>query len=324
MNLGAQKVWDQPAVKAVALGLAIFGLLVLLFVVLSLILPPVRQLADNTASWIWGLSIEKLNQQNDNLTKQIADLNQRITDLQAAKGSTQTDMEKLQQQVNDLQTQLNLKEKQLQDLLVTHPQPPTPSSPPPTNQPSQPSGLPTSAQVLFFDDFNNGPSKDWLPVSGTWVGQAGSYSVSEGWSGNYYSFVAPGKTWDNYAVDVDLLDINPNSRFGIVVRADGASDLALFSVEGVDWYLGGWVCIRTVSGGVEQQCQEVPLRMSSQTHLRVEVIGNRIIAEVGGMKVSELAGGFPTRGMPGLHIVNADGLRFDNFKVTAINGFSNE
>jgi uncharacterized coiled-coil protein SlyX len=321
MNRGVQRVWDQHAVKAVILGFGILGFLVLLFAMLSLVLPPVRQLAHDASSWAWGFSIEKFNQQRDDLTKQIADLNQRITDLQANKGATEADVEKLKQQVNELQVQLSLKEKQLQDLLASRQQPSAPSPPPPTDQPNQPV-LPTSPQVLFFDDFNHGPSNGWLPVSGSWLGQAGGYTVSEGWSGDYYSYVAQGKTWDNYAVDVDLLDINPHSRFGIVVRADGAGDLAIFSVEGVDWYLGGWVCIRTVSSGVEQRCQEVPLRMSSQTHLRVEVIGNRIIAKIGGMKVSELTGGFPGRGMPGLHIVNADGLRFDDFKVTSISDFS--
>lgn len=348
-------MWDWPAIKAMVLGLGIFGFLVLLFFVLSLILPPVRQLAHDVSSWIWGGTgeIHKLSQQtddlnaqierqktelhaqdqeiarlqqellritaaNDDLNKQVSDLKQRLADLQATKETTQADLNKLQQQVNDLQVQLNLKEQRVQNLLIVCGQACAPGSSSSTNQPNQP----TSMNVLFFDDFNHGPSNGWSPVSGTWIGQAGGYTVNEGWSGDYYSYVAQGKTWENYAVDVDLLDINPNSRFGIGVRADGAGDLALFSVEGVDWYLGGWVCIRTVSSGVEQHCQEVPLRMSSQTHLRVEVIGNRIVAKVGGMKVGELTGGFPARGMPALHIVNADGMTFDNFKVTLIGDFS--
>lgn len=347
------------SVQPVLAVFAVVGVILLLMLGLALAVPPVKNLArslfasdihtlqgqvsdlqaqvsrlngslqtaqaDNRSLQQQVQSLTSVKNQGDQLISQLQD---QIRQLQSAKGTTQGTVDRLQQQVNELQSKINVKDKQIQDLQAqlgiptsggsTGPTTLGGTTPPATNNP-----------VVFVDDFNAGKKSNWSSTSGNWAARVGSYTLVG--SGKGYTYIATGKTWDNYAVDVDVLNVVPGaafspsggSVFGIIARAQSDADLAMFYAENY-WQGSGTTCLMTIQGGQSRNCSQNRSSrfIPSTAHFRIEVVGNTMVAFMNGIRIGQMTGGFPPQGMPGLYVEDGQGMSFDNFTVTLIDRFS--
>lgn len=264
--------------------------------------------------------LKSIGGSSDDLREQINNLLDQIDQLQSDLNTSQFNVSKLQQDIQDLRDEINTKDKHiavLQERLGNNPDPVDPNRDPGVtpNNPENP--------VIFYDAFDHGLAGNWSTL-GNWTTSGGVLTANESRRGQYYSFIKDGLRWDNYAIDVDVKNINDGNMFSIVFRGLDPSNHARFSVVGGGFTYGPYYCF-TVHRNGSSTCnsrQRIKSKLPSNAHLRIEVLGNQAIALLDGIPIARFSDSFSIQGMPGLYIYDVDGLVFDNFRVTLIESFS--
>jgi len=192
--------------------------------------------------------------------------------------------------------------------------------PPPTNT-QLPSATPTlRLQLPFTDNFDNGASPSWQPVSskGVWRVINGKYTYTGGKKFNIDYNLVGDKNWQNYIIDVDYsLENDIYAGLAVIVRARGPGNLGLafFIIDGSPvwriWQAEGW-----------QTLVEGKNFSYDPNHIRVEVNESRFYGSVSGLGELEITDTSTTSGMVGLAVYcrSESGCpEFDNFSVTVYN-----
>jgi len=183
-------------------------------------------------------------------------------------------------------------------------------------------------EVLFFDDFEEGPDPAWGAASGTWVGTGdGKYTIQEReWDANAFTYVVEGTSWRDYAVEVDVIGANKywgdEQYVGVVVRAlDDRNKILLINEY------RNWLCWYVYRNDRAEECVggAVHPGLPDSAHIRIEAVGDTIAAYVNGVKRTTLKlkgedAELFKQGMPGLYIRYNLGVVFDNFKVISLGG----
>lgn len=194
----------------------------------------------------------------------------------------------------------------------------TATPPPVTELPNSTQAVPLPGGAMaipFSDNFDNGPSSAWQPVTsqGTWRVINGSYTET-GETNFLWSYSLVGDTnWQDYTVDVDYsLEKDTEAGVAVLVRAGGPSELGLAFIlnnSGASWRIwqdGQWVKLATSDN------REV------QGHVRVEVKGSTFTGSANGVSPLVLTDSSATRGMVGLAVWcrwSDECPVFDNFSV---------
>ncbi|OGF54953.1 MAG: hypothetical protein A2Z21_02850 [Candidatus Fraserbacteria bacterium RBG_16_55_9] len=170
--------------------------------------------------------------------------------------------------------------------------------------------------MLFFDDFEgNRPNSAWAAGSGTWSIEGGFYVVPQHWADAYTYVLTPDSTsWQDYAVEVNVINAHRTYRAGIVVRAqDHLNKIFLM------WQNDSWLCWIVVKNNRGSDCMgQVGPGLTDTVHLRVEVVGDTYTAYVNGIKRTSIQDTTFRKGMPGLMVQNREWIAFDNFKVESL------
>lgn len=192
-------------------------------------------------------------------------------------------------------------------------------------------------QVLFFDDFEDGPELAWSAASGKRVVENGRFGVERGcrlpgsgWL-NAYIKTLNSPFWEDYAVEVDV--VNPTkARWGaITVRAQDDLNKVVFMWRTNFNSLVFHVYVNGELGNV--RAFTTPTLTADRARIRVEVIGNTYAAYIRegeqGDPVERLVftdtDNTYLRGMSGIGLYgegycdyDPGEVTFDNFKVTSL------
>jgi len=190
---------------------------------------------------------------------------------------------------------------------------------------------PPASGVLFLDDFEDGADPAWSAASGTWIVRGGRYTIEEGDSVWFNTYVKTNgsRFWRNYAVEVDVFDATAGWQGGIIVRAqDDRNKVMLRFQHDHNLSLNIWI------DGRSRRCEDAIVHpgLTAKAHIRVEAVGNRYTAYVRQGDEGELIKRVWcedetfTQGMPGLALYNKDWQSwlgepaYDNFKVISLGG----
>jgi len=186
---------------------------------------------------------------------------------------------------------------------------------------------PGPGKVLFFDDFEDGPDPAWSAASGTWIVRGGVLTLEEEkdvWM-NIYVKTSSSLLWEDYAIEVDILDGDKVWEGGIIVRAqDDQNKMMLKWQHDHNLSLGVWI------NGDWERCDDAIVHpgLTAKAHVRVEAMGDTYTVYVRQGEQGDLIkrlwckDGTFTHGMPGLALRNkgwhGGNAAFDNFKVISL------
>ncbi|MCR4405044.1 MAG: hypothetical protein NUW06_07230, partial [Candidatus Acetothermia bacterium] len=171
-------------------------------------------------------------------------------------------------------------------------------------------------EVLFFDDFEDGPDPTWGAASGTWIGtDEGGHTIQEhGWEGEACTYMVEGASWRDYAIEVDVTGVNKegwsstgvwrSQYVGVIIRALDDQNKILLINE-----YRNWLCWHVYRKGQVEACVggKIQPGLPDRAHIRLEAVGDTIAAYVNGVKRTtlKLKGEdveLFSQGMPGLYI----------------------
>ncbi len=135
------------------------------------------------------------------------------------------------------------------------------------------------ANILFFDDFNNGARQEWGNEVGSWMTDNGVYFpsviISTDQSPFIYSVssVTSLTNLKDFTVDVDLNNV---ASGGIVLRSSGSNNGILLNFAGEGGTYDGLYWHIMENGGLTTQANrgDYPGLIGSNVHLKIEVIGD--------------------------------------------------
>ena len=182
--------------------------------------------------------------------------------------------------------------------------------------------LPETANILFFDDFNDGVAEDWTEQLGSWNVIDREYFTSVGIA-NSISTIED-LTLDDYIIETKLRfrDTSVGFRAGIVFRFLDNEHYYIFQVgneyDKVEYeiYTPEYSLYGQNFGGLWSV--DYPIDLNVNYTLRVEVVGNTFTGFLNGEKILSVTDDSYKSGRIGLFAHRAD-VFFDNFTV-----YSNE
>ncbi len=173
-------------------------------------------------------------------------------------------------------------------------------------------GMGQSGRVLFFDDFkDNRPNPAWSFNANPWEASAGKYGRCSGAS---TGFVATGRSWGPYTVELDL-ELTNHAQFGVVFYAQ--QDLKSMAII---WGTQDEIWLQVLSDGAElrKSASVSPGFFVGYQSVRVESDGTTYSVYVKDLLRATFHDSTYSTGMPGIAKPEPYGCVYiDNYKVTA-------